>query len=92
MRTPPEGLYYRCSKNYEISHFGFLAIRFRIGLSWDHMEVKVSNDISSENKQQIHCPKFIHHPPGDFFQSGQKIVKCETLHSDIYFLFYFFPH
>ncbi len=62
MHTPGEGVYQSCSKNCEISNFGFLPIFFVFSHAWDHMGVKVSNDISSERIHQICSPKFMDTP------------------------------
>ncbi len=57
MHTNREVLYHICSKNCEISNFGFVSGIFFFSLTWDHMGVKVSNDISSEENTSDLLPK-----------------------------------
>ncbi len=54
-----EGLYQSCSKNCEIQIMDFWQFFFSFSFTWDHMGVKVSNDIS-EDTHQIHTPKFMY--------------------------------
>ncbi len=61
-------LYQSYSKNCEISSFGLLPIFFVLfSLTWDHITVKVSNDIFSESTHLICFSKFMHipHAPGE---------------------------
>ncbi len=58
MHTHRKGLYQSRSKNCEISDFGILPFFFLFSFSvtWDHIGVKVSNDISCERTHQICSP------------------------------------
>ena len=69
MHTPGEGLYQSCSKNCEISNFGVLPFFFSFSLTWYHMGVKASNDISSERTHQIRSLKFMATPGEGLYQS-----------------------
>ncbi len=77
--SPSGGLYQYCSKNCEISKFGFLPIFFPFSLTRDHMGVKVSNDICSESIHQICSPKFMCTPGRISTKAGKRIVKFEML-------------
>ena len=65
-----KNFYQNCSKNWEISNFGFLPVFvFSFSLTWDHMGVKVSNYICSESIHQICSPKFMYAPGEGLYQS-----------------------
>ena len=65
-----KGLYQSCSKDCEISIFGILPF-FSFSITWGHMgvNVKVSNDISSETTHQICSRKFMYTPGNGLYQS-----------------------
>ena len=66
--APAEVLYQSFSKHCESSRiFGNL---FLFSLTWGHMGVKVSNDISSERTQQICSPKSMDTAGEGLCQSG----------------------
>ena len=46
--------------NFRFIYF-FLPFAFSLSLIWDHMEVNISNDISSESTHRIHSTKFIYY-------------------------------
>ncbi len=74
-----EGLYQSCSKNCEISHFGFFPFLLSFSLTWDFVGVKVSNDISCESMHQIYSPKFMYIHGEGLYQVVKRIVKFEIM-------------
>ena len=71
--------------------FWIFAIFFSFSLTWDHMGVKVSNDISSERTHQICSLKIMDTPGEGLYQNSSKnreIWNFEFL--AFFFLFFFF--
>ena len=62
MHSPNEGLYKVFQKivNFKFYFFIYLFFFFAFSLTWDHMGVKVSNNISDERRHQIRSPLCVH--------------------------------
>ncbi len=70
MHTPRKGLYQICSKNCEISNFGFLPFFFFfVFVNMGPNGGKSCKRISSERTQQIWSPKFMYIPREGLYQS-----------------------
>ncbi len=59
-------------------------------VAWDHMGVKISNDIFSESMHQIYSPKFMDTPGEVSTKVVKRIVKFGILHFWHFFSFFFF--
>ncbi len=61
MHSPRERRCQSSAKNYEISNLGSPShpLFFFVSLTWYHMAVNVSNDISAESTHQIHSSKLM---------------------------------
>ncbi len=57
---------------YQSLKFWIFAKYFSFSLKWDHMGVKVSNDISPERAHQICSAKFMDTPGEGLYQSCSK--------------------
>ncbi len=69
MHTHMVGLYQSCSKNWEISNFGFLPFFFfSFSLTWDHMGVKVTASPLKE-PTRFAPQKFMHTHGKGLYQS-----------------------
>ena len=56
-----------------------------ISLTWNHMGVKISNDISSESTHQIHTQKILHTHRESLYESCSK--NCESSNFDFAIFF-----
>ncbi len=91
MHTPREGLYFRPTKiaqrivKFQILDFVNFFFFFLVLLTWDHMRIKVSNDISSERTHQICSQMSCILLARVSTKAVKRIVKFESLHFVAFF-------